>query len=89
MTIDNAVRAAPSQMIGESIAANMRTAPITAEKLKRLLTIRSTTLDCVAPAKSDQAPMLMVREDSLGSMAGQRVYRFEKDISAYAQLPMM
>jgi hypothetical protein len=41
--------------------------------LKRLLTIKSTTLDCVAPAKSDQAPMLMVRAELGDSMAGARV----------------
>jgi hypothetical protein len=33
--------------------------------------------------------MLVVRADSLGSMAGERVYRIAKDISAYWQLPMM
>src|SRR5687768_3430441 len=65
--------AAPSQKTAESAATYITTAPATAQTLKRLLTIRSTILDCVAPAKSDQVSMLMVRADLVDCMAGARV----------------
>ena len=37
--------------------------------------MRSTTLDCSAPAKSDHAPALMVSAGLGDSMAAARVYR--------------
>ena len=70
MIIAATVRQAPSQKTGESAAANITTAPMTTQRLKRLLTMRSTTLDCWAPAKADQARMLMVRAGLGDSMAG-------------------
>jgi hypothetical protein len=77
MISDANAKAAPSQTIGDLGAANMTTAPTTAQTLKRLLKIRSTTLDRVAPAKSDQAPMLMLPEGFADSMPRDRVYRFD------------
>ena len=70
---DAAPNAAPNQTTAESAATNITTAPMTAQKLKTLLTIRSTTWDRLAPAKSDQAPMLLVRAGLADSMAAARV----------------
>ena len=73
MITDATPNAAPNQKSGESAAANMTTAPTTAQTLKTLLIIRSTTWDWLAPAKSDQAPMLLVRAGLGDSMAAARV----------------
>src|SRR6187397_956555 len=75
MISDAMASAAPSQMIGEPTAANMTTAPTMMHTLNRLLTIRSTTRDRVAPANADQAPMLVAPTGFVDSMAAARVYR--------------
>src|SRR5215207_5176939 len=60
MITDATHNATPSQKTAESAATYITTAPTTTQRLQRLLTTRSTILDCVAPAKLDQAPILMV-----------------------------
>jgi len=64
-------------------------APATAQTLNRLLMIRSTTLDRVAPAKSDQAPMLVAPAGFGDSMAGDRVSRPAPTFLVVPQLPVL
>src|SRR4249919_98358 len=88
MITDARPKAAPSQKTGELAAANITTAPMTAQTLKRLLRMRSTTLDCWAPAKSDQARMLLVRAGLGDSMAGARLSP-RPDVCGSHQLPVI
>jgi len=87
--IEMRTRTAPSQTSGESAATNKMTAPATAQTLNRLLIIRSTTLDRVAPAKSDQAPMLVAPAGFGDSMAGDRVSRPAPTFVVVPQLPVL
>src|SRR4249920_323661 len=77
MMSDMRPSAAPSQTSNEPAKPNMMTMLNTMQTLSRLLMIRSTTRDGVAPAKADQSPMLVVPAGFGDSMAEKRVYPFD------------